>query len=405
MRWKPIDIRIVHAPTERVSHCISSFLRNRGFSQFPCDEAGEVRNERVSFRAVNSIRSFWLLIRTRAPQILDISLSNSSDAVTKVTIEFKLFKSFRMYSYGVLMTLFAMACCTAHVASPYTFGSSPASSSVVVLSLSIVSLFILLALGFTSKLIGITSRKFSEGLYEQIETDTGAATRVMQSWSDFPDIFIIFTLFFAGAVAFVAFACIKPMFIIIILAVPYTLICLPYFVPKAFSRTVFISIGFAASVGLAIYATVPLWFSTVVRPTTNYMRLQMMREAVIGSENAEVDQLHESLQRALNAPIPDEITLLGATILVVSVVVFCIILVIVVFFGNLVNNVKQMDEDRNHAELCSGLDYERGRLFRIFVVLWWLLLAVLNVVGIYFAASIFERGVFGVNFLCKSKIN
>ncbi len=98
------DIRIINGSLDEVTRDLIRFFHSQGFniSATACKNSDEA----IHLRAENKTTSFWKLIKSSAPQIVDCQLSKFGNDQTQIELTFHSLKIFQNCLYGISFALY-----------------------------------------------------------------------------------------------------------------------------------------------------------------------------------------------------------------------------------------------------------------------------------------------------------
>lgn len=416
MAIKNSDIRLINGNIETVTEAIKKYLLH---ANFQIDQE-EILQKRAFIKASNLQRSFIKLYLSNRPQIVYWHIAQKNDDQVQIEIKSDLFSRFRYFYYSILsFLLFAFILfltTTSNFKSINLIQQLPFLSPSYNILISI--LFLVLAYFFYLRSIIITPYEEFLNNFFNMQAHNGVSNEVvLQSGFGFPDFLkgpLLFALFFI--IALVLTKSNTPVdykqlphfsflggAIIITFALIVLVLIMAYRSSFA-TRVVFVLIGIGISVPIAIYSNAPVALSY---PGNIQQKLE--RTVGIKKEFFTNNESHKSLQYEKSNSATNfirKVSLFFAStcallFLLMGALLICIIQIPVRIVRDLKRfSITQPDSSYYQALHSQKLSY----LFNFIIILIWAVICAVNVLGLYFSFSIFEKSCFNMNFIFNSEL-
>lgn len=393
------DIRFVDGDIVSVVEAIKKYLPDMGYKI----DYEKITENCADIRARNLQQSIFKLYLTNVPQIVHYNLQRKSDEQIHIEITCDLFRKFRIFYYlclGLLLTgcsVFMALCST------YTFDSI---NSLALLDLfQAYGLTVLMAFLFFLSFVFFYMRSISTFPYEnfvnlfyELLIEKGITNRNdIQIGLSFPDmwkVLLLLGLFVFGNILFwgIDSSIFQYSFIgfflggaLTTLGVLIILLYIMYSRPSIRARMFFALMGFSLCVPIVFYNSPP----------------------IILSVTGDIELLFRELN---GTEYSQQVMFLGSVIYVVALIV-----IFVIAGASLANfiqlPVRLVMQSNKFSTIHPDSLYSQSLqpentsyLFNFILVLLWCVFLAVKLFGLYFAFTIFERTIFGQNYLFNSEL-
>lgn len=393
------DTRLIDGDVTSAAEAIKEYLSNVGYKV----DCKEITQNCADIKAKNLQRSVIKLYLTNSPQIVHYHLEKKSDQQIQIEIKCDLFRKFRIFYY-ICLSLLLIGCSTFMIlSSTYNFNSI---NSLALLDLySSFGLTILMAFLFFASAIFFYMRSISTFPYENFMNrfygtliQKGFANKndihVGHSFPDMWKVLFLMGLFSSATLFFLEIdsSIFKHTFLSFFLCGALTtmglLIILLFIMhsrPSIKARMSFALAGFSLCIPIVFYSS----------------------PSIVLSAAGDIEQLFGMLR---DIGYSQQFMEFGSVIYIIGLIV-----IFIITGATLVNSIQlpirlvmQINKfSATHPDSLYHQSLQPENTFFIFnlvlVVLWGIFWTV-KILGLYLAFSIFEKTIFGLNYLFDSKL-
>ncbi|MCK4454609.1 hypothetical protein KAU51_04705 [Candidatus Parcubacteria bacterium] len=411
------DIRLIDGNITSTAKEVKEYLSHIGFKV----EQEKIKQSKVVIETSNQQRSVIKLYLSTSPQIIRWHLEQKSDEQVQIEIECDLFKKFKLFYYTCFCTL--LIGCTFLLLLGFSVTSSNKIiefySSAKLLTTGLFFYILSVAFFFKMNAFSVQAGIFLKNFYTTLTTKGFVNEILIQDNINFPELKKSAVLFLLPVVSELAFIIIENfegnyripvslyglflyglVFLIVVLIV---LVIIMTWRPAISKRFIFLVVGVEMCLPFAVYTNVPIVFVNFV--SDNIGDAKFIIERLENPSEIEV----ENLQRAF-FNIPELKKDVYNVILMIPSFLFFVLFITFLFLKSTISLPIKVARNLNrfksiHKESLYYKALESGNssiLFNSVVFILWQLITVANIIGVFFAFSIFENALIKTNLVFKS---